>query len=220
MAWFGSFPTAVIFCAPQGTVPSPRNGRLFVSHGSAVLVEDGASRCGDRWRDELQREVHLVSLPLPNEALLELGEHEVELSVTLSFFIEPNESNRRYYAGSMLRWDIQRPTETDEDFRRRVNRLERPEGFVPSADSYPWDIGPDTRSRGSVQSDRCRVTAASLAGRKLIAVFPVLGWWEGRADRLDAVVPYSLVARVDAGDADIDLYAEIAAEIGVSVEID
>ena len=176
----------------------------------ALIGEDGRTT----------REVHVLSLPLPSESLLNLGEHEVELSVTLSFFVEPNEANRRHYAGAMLRWDLQRPAEREEDFRQRVNRLERGAGFESTAEPYPWEIGPDTRSRGSVQSDRCRVAAASLAGEKLVSVSPVIGWWDGRAQRADAYVPYSLVITIDAGDADIDLYAEIEAEITVPVEID
>jgi Subtilase family len=165
------------------------------------------------------RDVHLVSLPLPEEALLELGEHEVELSVTLSYFIEPNEANRVNYSGAMLRWDVQRPTEDADVFRQRVNRLERPDGFEATAEAYAWEIGPDRRSRGSVQSDRCTTTAASLAGGKMIAVFPVLGWWEGRRVRIGESMRYGLVVTIDAGDADIDLYAEIEAAIPVEIDV-
>jgi hypothetical protein len=182
-----------------------------------VIVED-VLRPSVMQNQKVVREVHMVQLPLPSEALLELGDHEIELSVTLSYFLEPNETRRTQYAGASLRWDVQRVTETPDDFRRRVNRIDRPKGFKATASAYPWEIGPDTRSRGSVQSDRCRVTAAELAGNKMIAVFPTLGWWEDRKERADAEVPYGLAVSIDAGDANVDLYAAIQAELAIVVD--
>jgi hypothetical protein len=64
------------------------------------------------------------------------------------------------------------------------------------------------------------VPAALLAGDRRIAVFPVLGWWNGREQRENAAVPYSLVVSIDAGDADIDLYAEIEAAITVPIDVE
>jgi hypothetical protein len=162
------------------------------------------------------REHHLIQLPLPNDELLALGEHEVELSVTLSYFLEPNESSRTNYAGANLRWDIQRQGESEEAFRQRINRLARGEDYAQEGVQYPWDIGPELRGRGSVQSDRCRLPAAALAGDRLFAVFPALGWWEGRRDRAEAAVAYGLVV-IDAGEAPIDLYALIEALIEVEI---
>jgi hypothetical protein len=176
----------------------------------AVLEDDGRT----------YRELHLVRLPLPSDVLLELGDTEIELAVTLSYFLEPNEARRTRYAGANLRWDIQRVAETADDFRRRVNRADRPQGFAPTGTPYPWEIGPDTRSRGSVQSDRCRVSAAELAGDKMIAIFPTLGWWDERPERVGAAIQYGLVVSIDAGDAPVDLYASIEAQLNVEIEID
>jgi hypothetical protein len=184
-----------------------------------LVVEDALRPAVRREDDIVEREIHFVNLPLPAESLLALGEHEVELSITLSFFAEPNEANRRHYAGVMLRWDVQRPTESEADFRQRVNMLDRGPSFEPTAPPYGWEIGTDTRSRGSVQSDRCRVPAALLAGDRRIAVFPVLGWWNGREQRENAAVPYSLVVSIDAGDAVFDLYAEFEAAITVPIDV-
>lgn len=163
-----------------------------------------------------ERPVHLYRLPLPSDELLALGETDVEVSVTLSFLIEPNEANSRY-AGAMLRWDMQGPVEAAEDFEKRINKLARPEGHTTQTSSYPWEIGSDTRSRGSVQADRCRTSAANLAGDRLIAVFPTLGWWEDRNERLEAELEYSLVVTVDAGDAEIDLYNLVENAISVLI---
>jgi hypothetical protein len=183
-----------------------------------LIVEDVLRPAVAVESDRVRRDVLYYRLPFPSGELLALGETEVSLVVTLSYFIEPNEANRRKYAGAGLRWDMQGRVESDDQFRRRVNRLDRPAAYKPETQSYPWDIGSDTRSRGSVQSDRCKTTAASLAGDRLIAVFPTLGWWDKREDRLAAEIPFALVVTVDAGEADIDLYALI--ETAVSVPID
>ena len=163
-------------------------------------------------------EIHYVPLPLPTEELEALGAHEVELSVCLAFTIEPNDADARVYPGALLRWDLQRPLETREAFRERVNDVERPDDFDDPGGSYPWEIGPQARGRGSVQADRCRVTASELAGDRAVAIWPVLGWWRGRKERRGSEVPYSLVVTIDAGDADVDLYTPI--EVALTVPVD
>ena len=64
-----------------------------------------------------------------------------------------------------------------------------------------------------------QLRAGTASGERHVAVYPTLGWWEGREERKDAAVPYSLVVSIDAGDADIDLYAEIEAAIAVPIEL-
>lgn len=68
-------------------------------------------------------EMHFVELPLPDDELRALGGAQVEISVTLSFFVEPNESRVRRYQGASLKWGLQRPLESPENFSRRVNKL-------------------------------------------------------------------------------------------------
>ena len=74
------------------------------------------------------REMHFHYLPWPTDVLLGLGEAEVRLRVTLSYFVEPNPGARgwlrRYsYASHGLRFDVRRATEDNEAFRRRLNAL-------------------------------------------------------------------------------------------------
>ena len=78
--------------------------------------------------DGKMKEMHLHELPWPADVLSELGESPVVLRVTLSYFIEPNPSRRGWrgrfrYASHGLRFDARRPTESTEDFRKRVNKL-------------------------------------------------------------------------------------------------
>lgn len=83
------------------------------------------------------REIHFHSLPWPTNALVELGGTEVRLRVTLSYFVEPNPGSRgwvrRYaYASHGLRFDVRRATESNDDFRKRLNALARAEGETPN----------------------------------------------------------------------------------------
>ncbi len=167
------------------------------------------------------REMHFVKLPMPEEELYALGDAPVEISVTLSYFIEPNENRFRRYQSAGLRWGLQRPLESEEDFRKRINRLERDqsEGYEDNTEELPWDIGPQARSRGTVQSDRARVTAAELAGGRAVAVWPVAGWWRDRNLREDVPIAYSLVITIDAGDEEVDLYTPILNEISIQTEV-
>ncbi len=134
------------------------------------------------------RDMNLHLLPWPLAELEALGEAEVELRVTLSYFIEPNPSARgvksRYrYESHGLRFEVKRPLETEAEFRQRINALVRDveEGTQTSSgvDSN-WMLGTRNRHRGSLHSDIWKGTAADLASRGVLAVFPVGGWWKTR----------------------------------------
>lgn len=170
---------------------------------------------------EANMPMHVARLPLPSGELLALGDLQIELAITLSYFGEPNEARRTKYLGGTLTWDLQRRGETADDFFRRVNDLERPAGEPrpQAAADWEWQIGQQARSRGTVQSDRQVVDAAALAGDKLIAVWPTHGWWADHlAQRRDAEIQYALAITLDAGDADVDLYGLVKARVDVSVD--
>jgi hypothetical protein len=112
-------------------------------------------------------------LPWPREQLRELFGATVRLRVTLSYFVEPNPSSKgwrgRYrYASHGLRFDVKRPTETLEDFQRRLgNAAAREEGDdaaqpETSADDR-WYIGSRLRNSGSLRADTWTGTGAELA---------------------------------------------------------
>ena len=75
--------------------------------------------------------MHLHELPWPREALNDLGGGvPVRLRAILSCFIEPSPTRRgwkrRYrYASHELRFDLQQATETNDDFRKRLNKRAR-----------------------------------------------------------------------------------------------
>jgi hypothetical protein len=146
------------------------------------------------------RKVLLYRLPIPVE-LANVDDPEVELRVTLSYFAEPNKYGSTAFRGLDLKWDMQGPTESETEFLERINLLRRPRGpdgkpLKATTKGFKWDVGIQLRSRGTVQSDRWTGKMSSLAGNKLIAVLPVLGWWERRTQLKDQSMPFSLVASV------------------------
>ena len=173
------------------------------------------------------RDMHLHNLPWPRDVLESLGETEVEMRVTLSYFIEPNPSHRgfrsRYrYESHGLRFDVKRPRETTDAFRKRINLAARDEEEgTHRRDTDPsWLIGRQQRHRGSLHGDIWRGSAAELASRGSVAVYPALGWWKTRPalERYDREARYALVIGIRAPETDVDLYTEVANRIDVPIE--
>jgi hypothetical protein len=166
-------------------------------------------------------EMHLYELPWPSEILTEYPDTICEMRVTLSYFVEPNPTRRGFttkyrYASHGLRFDVRTPTETPDVFRRRVNQVARAEveDFQgASGDAPNWVLGPTLRTRGSIHSDIWRGTAADLASKGYIAVYPITGWWKElkRQQRWDSVARYSLIVTIRTQDVttDIDLYTPV-----------
>ena len=134
------------------------------------------------------REMNLHQLPWPTDVLGDLGDADVRMRVTLSYFVDPNPARRgwqrRYrYASHGLRFEVRRPTESSDDFRKRINQLAlAEEERRPSvqSDANEWFFGPNERVAGSLHTDIWTGTAADLAQRGAIAVYPVTGWWKER----------------------------------------
>jgi hypothetical protein len=180
--------------------------------------------------DGRMREMHLHNFPWPAAVLADLGGAEVRLRVTLSYFIEPNPGSRgwvrRYsYASHGLRFDVRRPTESNDDFRKRINQLAlaEEERRPPShrSDAPEWYFGPDYRASGSVHSDIWRGTAADLAQRGAVAIYPVTGWWKERPsrDHSGRGARYALVVSIETPGQDVDIWTPVAQEVGIPIEI-
>jgi hypothetical protein len=175
------------------------------------------------------KEMHLHSLPWPRDLLLELGDADVSLKVTLSYFIEPNPARRGWkrphrYASHGLRFDVKGATETVSEFRKRLNRmaLAEEEEKPVSHSSGDWFLGPRVRNRGSLHSDIWRGSAAELAERGAIGIYPVVGWWRERSnlERWKESVRYSLVVSIAAPRVDVDIYQPISALIEQTVAVE
>lgn len=171
-------------------------------------------------------QMRLHKLPWPREELLRLGAADVRLRVTLSYFIDPNPAERgwkgRYsYASHQLRFDMQRPTETDTKFAARVNDEHRDDDYAASSSGDPgWGLG-QVRDRGSCHSDVWRGRAADLALREHIAVYPVGGWWkEHQSELWKKEVRYALVVSIETDEEAVDLYTPVATEVGLPVQVE
>ncbi len=175
------------------------------------------------------REMHLHDLPWPRDVLAELGEVPVKMRVTLSYYIEPSPTRRgwsgRYrYASHQLRFDIREADETNDEFRKRINKNalgEEEERPLRSGGSDGWYLGSETRNRGSIHSDVWEGTASDLAARGLVAVYPVTGWWKElqARDQSEFGARYALLISIETPIEDVDIWTPVAAEVGVPIII-
>lgn len=173
-------------------------------------------------------EMNLHQLPWPVDALRDLGDTEVEMRVTLSYFIEPNPSQRppksKYrYESHGLRFEVMRATEPVDDFRGRINKAAQGADYEKSGGSDDgWRLGSNGRVRGSIHSDIWTGSAADLASRDAIAVYPVSGWWKTRhgLKKHDRVARYSLLVSIRAPEVDVDLYTPVANAIRPVVTVE
>ena len=174
------------------------------------------------------KDMVLHDLPWPVEVLEALGQAMVQMKVTLSYFIEPNPGERGWtqrhrYSSHGLRFAVKRSEENLEDFRRRINRAAREEEERVSAagEDSGWIFGPKLRNRGSLHSDVWEGTAADLAARHALAVYPTGGWWREKPAllRADRQVRYALVVSLRAA-MEVDLYTPIETAVGIPVEVE
>ncbi len=179
-------------------------------------------------KDPQVNEMNLHRLPWPLAELEALGEIEIEMRVTLSYFIEPNPSARgvtsRYrYESHGLRFDVKRPLENEAGFRARINAAARDDEEHINIDEGDtnWTVGKKGRHKGSLHSDIWKGSAADLASRGSIAVYPSLGWWKTRPvlERYNQRIRYSLIVSINAPNIDVDLYSSIKNQISVPVAI-
>ena len=175
------------------------------------------------------KDMHLHRLPWPRDVLLALGETQVSLRVTLSYFIEPGPGeigwkDKYRYASHALRFDLNNIGESEECLLRRLNAAAREDGERPDSQSGSerWVIGANSRNTGSIHSDIWKGgTAADIASCNLIGVYPVIGWWRERAwlERWDRKARYSLIVSLHTPDEKIDIYTPVAVQLGIPVEV-
>ncbi|QNB12617.1 S8 family peptidase [Paraburkholderia tropica] len=179
--------------------------------------------------------MQLHDLPWPADELKRLSEKQVEMRVTLSYFVEPNPSARGWlskfrYQSFALRFLVKGASEDDKQFLLRVNRQfreeltdEELENEYNDPDVKNWRFGPRIRSRGSIHSDVWTGTAEQLSVKNQIAVVPVGGWWKywKTAKQYGMEARYAMVVSLRvAEDIAADLYTPIATTIKPPVTID
>jgi hypothetical protein len=202
---------------------------LWSAQNSLTLIVQESLQPYDRVDGKVKtRDMHIHAIPWPREVLQQLGETSVEMRVTLSYFIEPNPARRGWtkkhrYMSHGLRFDVKTPTETLDQFRARINQASRDEelGNPTSSDAADWLLGPDIRSLGSIHSDLWKGTAADLAERGFLGVYPVIGWWRERHQlgRWGRMARYSLVVTIKTPETTMDIYNPVATMIRPVIKI-
>lgn len=174
------------------------------------------------------RDMNLHALPWPKDELESLGATQVQMRVTLSYFIEPNPSargsaSRYHYPSHRLRFEVRHHHESEADFLARINAaaaLEEDNQHANPKDP-DWRFGERQRHRGSLHQDIWDGSAADLASRGFLAVYPSMGWWRTRPklDRYNLPAHYTLIVSIRAPETEIDLYSAVAAKIQTPVVI-
>ena len=154
---------------------------------------------------------------------------EVEMRVTLSYFIEPRPGeigwqDRYLYPSHALRFDLISPTENKEQFIKRINKAAREEeeghpGTQSASDH--WKIG-QARDRGSIHSDIWQGMTSELAESNVISISPRIGWWRERVhlEKWDRRTRYSLVFSITTPEEHIDVYTPVANKVGITVPVE
>lgn len=161
-------------------------------------------------------EMHLYELPWPKEELEQLANAQLEMRVTLSYFIEPSAGeigwkDRYVYPSYGLRFALNSPTESIDEFTKRINKDGR-DGEKPDtpSPSESWLLGTQI-NKGSIHSDIWQGSAIELASSNLIAIYPVSGWWKSRPhlNKGDSKAHYSLVVSIHTEAQNIDIYTPV-----------
>lgn len=209
-------------------VPNLNRAMYSASNALTLVVQKDFQVFEQKFKNGLPAEgktaqLVLIPLPWPTELLQdELGTKKIKIKVTLSYFVKPNPSSRGYgskyaYQSHNLKFDLQRPTETKEQFEHRINKLANDDNeiSVTNQDSLNWLYGVNLRSKGSVHKDILEVTGADLANMKYLAVYSTNGWWKNskKISPKDTRSRFSLIIDIDAGEIDVDLYNLIKNEI-------
>ena len=201
-------------------VPDPEFARACARDRATIIVESQMANrvrerrenpTGRRGPADDQKKIDFFRLPVP-DSLGDTLDPEVELRVTLSYFAEPSRLGRKLYRGLDLRWDMQGPQEGEAHFIDRINKAARPLGADGKArrahqsKGLKWTLGVNRRAAGTVQSDRWRGHLSLLSGPKLIAVYPVGGWWDNHKRTKFESLRYSLVVSL----VGPDIYSSVA----------
>lgn len=197
-------------------VPNMERARYSANNSLSMIIERSLTPFRLDRSVVKTNEFHLFDLPWPVEALQELLGTTVRFKITLSYFIEPNPGNKQYelaasYKSHGLRFKMINPNESDEVFMGRISKTLRGEDYVNEG-SDNWILGTQLRDKGCIHKDIWEGSAADLATRNKIAVYPIGGWWKNRKKlaRYRNSINYSLVMTIETPSLDTDIYTPVA----------
>ncbi|MGN6418591.1 MAG: S8 family peptidase [Pseudobacter sp.] len=204
-------------------VPNMEKARYSANNSLSMIIERTLTPFKLDGSAVKTNEFHLFDLPWPVEVLQELLGTIVNFKITLSYFIEPNPGNKQYelsasYKSHGLRFKMINPNESEQAFRGRISRSLRDEGYVGEGRDQ-WILGSQLRDKGSIHKDIWEGTAADLATRNKIAVYPIGGWWKNRKKlgRYNSSVNYSLVMTIETPAENTDIYTPVLNQITIEI---
>lgn len=169
------------FCPDDSTKTKRRN--LVRACGYGVPDAERAVECAQNSvnlviQGELQpfcyegkdktKDMHFHTIPWPKDILRDLGGAEATLRVTLSYFIEPSPGgigwkDKYTYQSHGLRFDVNKPGETMDEFAKRVTTSVQGEDDRQSlSGSGDWYLGDTISKVGSIRSDWKSLNAVDL----------------------------------------------------------
>lgn len=211
-------------------VPNLRNALECAKSRVTLIAETRIQPFKKDGNDVAYNQMHLHSLPWPDDLLKQNHLERVRMRVTLSYFVEPNPGNRGYtsnfrYASCGLRFKVSSPGQSAADLSADINKIAADEMRADgrghtSGTTDGWLLG-QACFRGSIHSDIWEGSAADLVSMQHVAVFPITGWWRTRTShgRGDSSLPYSLIVSIESENSALDIYTQIEAKVNVPVEI-
>lgn len=220
-------------------VPNLERSLACAKHIATMVIQDSIQPyCfKEDGKKTKTNEMNFHALPLPKEELAAIGDEEVEMRVTLSYFIEPSPGRKGWniqhrYASHGLRFSVIRPLETVDAFKQRISKEfwdgtddatgQPKKTTVTAKDDRHWAIGEFGQSHGSIHSDFWIGTAGQLADSGSIAIFPVTGWWRERPNQkcVEKDARYSLIVSIRTKKTNLDVYNWVATEVGIPVAVE
>lgn len=170
----------------------------------------------------------IYTLPWPQDLLIDsLGTQQVRLRVALSYFISPNPTkknvkNKYQYQSHSLDFAINGAQQNLVDFKKSLFKTDDPTRSQEGGNDAKWKLGVNARKKGSLHADIWEGSAADLATRKYIAVYPnSSGWWKdfpGKRYRNQSA-RFSLVVSLQfQNEIDVDIWNAVQHEIQSSVQ--
>lgn len=208
----------------------PNEDRLFYSARNALtlIAEDTLVPYAQGASAPKLKEMKYFELPWPVEVLRGLQSTEVEMRVTLSYFVEPDphaaaRDRIENYPSHRLKFDLRRYGESHAATKKRANELAPGADDGSSVVDSGWMLGFGGRQRGTLHHDIWQGPAYQLAQRDAISVAPVRGWWGDTAtfEKIGTAVRFSLIVSIRTPQATSgDLWAEVTAKVptGILVE--
>ena len=189
----------------------------------------------EQGKEPATNDVHYYEFPWPKDILENLGNVDVIVRVTLSYFIEPNPGEKSYstkysYQSTALKFAMMPPNDTPDNFMLRINNAARqslkkeldveklPDDAIEEIKNIKWELGADNVFKGSIHSNYWKTSAVEVAASNYIAVFPQpSGWWKNlkKKQKYNEKLRYSLIVSIETPENVADIYTKIAQKVQV-----